>query len=98
MLSSSRGVSNSPERGCYWGYWDGGPEGFLEQMPETPSIDAASNGGVTFGPCEIRPSWDTAHYYEGGSVPTPGERVLSDRRWPLLEVAQALVAALSMTA
>jgi hypothetical protein len=78
-----------PERGFYSGYWDGGPEGFLEQMPETPSIDAALEWGRERSDrVKIRPSWDSAHYYEGGSVPMPGERVLSDHRWTLLELAR----------
>jgi len=78
-----------PERGFYSGYWDGGPEGFLEQMPETPSIEAALAWGRDRSDrVKIRPSWDPAHYYEGGSVPQSGERVLSDHRWALLEMAR----------
>lgn len=77
------------EPGFYSGYCDGGPEGFLEQMPETPSIDAALEWGRERSDrVRIRPSWDPAHYYEGGAVPVPGERVLSDHRWSLLELAR----------
>jgi hypothetical protein len=79
----------SPEPGFYSGYWDGGPEGFLEQMPETASIDDAVEWGhARSDRVKIRPSWDPDHYYEAGSVAKEGERILSDHRWNLLHAAR----------
>ena len=59
------------EPGYYSGYWDGAghgvDEGFLEQMPETSSLDTALEWArVRSDRVKIRPSWDPAQYYSAG--------------------------------
>ena len=69
---------NDGEESFYFGYWDGAafdtglPDGgFLEQMPETPSIDVALDcARARSDRIKIRPSWDPAHSYSAGPVPT----------------------------
>ncbi len=64
------------EPGFYFGYWDGGGDGpgngFLGQMPETPSIEVAlAWGHARAYRIRIRPSWDPAHYYSAGTERVP---------------------------
>ena len=68
-------IDNEDESGYYSGYWDGAPDaGFLEQMPETPSIDVAvAWGRVRADRVVVRPSWDPAQYYSAGEQSKAGE-------------------------
>jgi hypothetical protein len=65
-------TDNEDEPGFYSGYWDGAEhgrdEGFLGQMPATPSTDEALEWArARSDRVKIRPSWDPAHYYSAGS-------------------------------
>jgi hypothetical protein len=68
-------ADNHDEDDFYFGYWDGAPDGgFLEQMPETPSLDVALEWGrARSDRVKIRPSWDPTRYFSAGSESKPGE-------------------------
>jgi hypothetical protein len=76
-------ADNDDEPGFYWGYWDGGGhgsgDGFLEQMPETPSTRVAVDWArARSDRVKIRPRWDPAQYYSAGDFTYPNMPPLRD--------------------
>jgi hypothetical protein len=75
------------EPGFYFGYWDGlgrntTGEGFIAQMPETPSTrEALDWAHARSERIIVRPRWDPTQHYSAGDLeyaplpPLPGDRI-----------------------